>query len=456
MSSIEQVLHRQVSRTLERYISPGERLLTAYSGGADSSALLTILTSTIDSEHLAAAYVNHHLRGEQELSDELTHLKTQTDELCIRLHILEPEDKQIQELAADWGSGTEEAARIIRYRLLEQCRREFGYDWILTAHHADDQAETVLMRVLKGSGPSGLRGIPEQRGRVIRPLLSVTREQVLLYTRELQVPFVEDSSNASDVYERNRIRHVLLPKIKELYPQAVSMLCVTAQKAALETEELESHRTVVTENPTVAQFNKLSGYQRMELLYRMWDNHGGEEKQLPYHIIRELVIHGIPSAVDDFTKELFQYSGSLCYAERGVVFLEKQVVSGRKIHYVKVVQSECVELYPGCYLTVRTSERIESDALCIRLQDRGSRLIARSALPGDVIQLSGGNTQVSKLFRDWKVPVHKRQLIPIIENEHGITGVMGRAFGYRDRVSREVKGTSESGSPYLSLRIAFD
>jgi tRNA(Ile)-lysidine synthase len=416
--------------------------------------LLASLAAIIDPTRIAAAYVNHHLRDEQLLDEEIQVLGHITGAYGVDFHVLDALPGRIQALADTRGCGIEEAARIIRYGLLEECREEIGCDWILTAHHADDQAETVLMRVLKGSGVSGISGIPVKNGKILRPMLSVSREQIIEYCVTNSITYVHDHSNDSDVYERNRIRSRLMPVIREFYPQAVPSLCTSAEKAALALEELEA-RSDFPDTVSIDYFNSLSRYRRMELLYDMWDSClEGESLQLPFHVMREFVYDGIVLRTQDSSRELFQYSGCLCYAEHGELFIDKQVVPGDEIHYLKVVHHGDTMLFPGCRLHTAYSERVDHDAVCVPADRFAGTIIVRSVMQGDMIELAGGSTQVSKLFRDWKVPVHKRSLIPILEHQHGILGVMGRAFGYRDRIARECRGTS--ARKYLNFRVVFD
>lgn len=454
MSSIGSFLHNHILKFLHHHITDSHRLLVAFSGGADSSVLLASLAAVIDPSRIAAAYVNHHLRDEHLLDEEIQVLEHITSEYGVDFHVLDALPGRIQALADMRGCGIEEAARIIRYGLLEECREELGYDWILTAHHADDQAETVLMRVLKGSGVSGISGIPGKNGKILRPMLTITREQIIEYCETNRVTYVHDHSNDSDAYERNRIRSQLMPMIREFYPQAVSSLCMSAEKAALALEELEA-RSDFPDIVSIDYFNSLSRYRRMELLYDMWDSYlEAESLQLPFHVIREFVYDGIVLRTQDSSRELFQCSGCLCYAEHGKLFIDKQVVPGDEIHYLKAVHHGDTMLFPGCRLHAAYSERVEHDAVCVPADRFAGTIIVRSVMQGDVIELAGGSTQVSKLFRDWKVPVHKRSLIPILEHQHGILGVMGRAFGYRDRIARECRVSS--ARKYLNFRVVFD
>ena len=120
--------------------------------------------------------------------------------------------------AAEHRLGTEEAARVLRYDFLERAADEMDASVIATAHTADDNAETVLMHLTRGAGLRGLGGIPPQRGRIVRPLLDVTREEILAYLAEHGVPYVEDATNTGDAYARNRIRHHVVPALRAENP----------------------------------------------------------------------------------------------------------------------------------------------------------------------------------------------------------------------------------------------
>src|SRR5690606_12366307 len=120
--------------------------------------------------------------------------------------------------------GIQETARKLRYEWLESIRKEYDYQWIVTAHHANDNAETFLMNLFKGTGIQGLHGIPVKNGKIIRPLLFATRADIEAYVQTQQIPFREDKSNAEDKYLRNAVRHHIIPEIEKLFPNVVSQL----------------------------------------------------------------------------------------------------------------------------------------------------------------------------------------------------------------------------------------
>ena len=198
----------------QRLLEPGQRVLVALSGGADSTALLLCLRAL--GYDVAAAHLNHGLRGaEGDRDEQFVH------SLCARLGVpLYAGSADVIGYAREAGVGTEEAARVLRYRFLEACADKASADRIATAHTADDNLETVLFHLARGSGTRGMAGIPPVRGRIIRPLLPVTRAEVEAYLREKGQDYVTDSSNLSSAYTRNRVRHEVVPALREIFPYA--------------------------------------------------------------------------------------------------------------------------------------------------------------------------------------------------------------------------------------------
>ncbi len=200
----------------------GARVLCAVSGGADSMCLLALLRETGGYE-LAAAHLEHGIRGGESLRDcAFVENYCRGEGIpCFVGHA------DVPAFAEAEGLGLEEAARRLRYAFLEQTAEREGFDWIATAHNADDNAETMLFHLARGAGPKGLSGIPPRRGRIIRPLLGLSRAEIEAYLAARGIPHVEDSTNESDLFSRNRIRHAVVPVLKELnpsFPEAAARL----------------------------------------------------------------------------------------------------------------------------------------------------------------------------------------------------------------------------------------
>ncbi|MDR1669545.1 MAG: tRNA lysidine(34) synthetase TilS [Oscillospiraceae bacterium] len=191
--------------------APMRSILAAVSGGADSVALLHMLRE--EGFDLTAAHYNHGLRPEAD-EDE-----TFVRKLCERFEIpLAAGRGDVAAEAARRGAGIEETAREMRYAFLEKTREERGLSNIATAHNADDNAETVLLNLVRGAGLAGLSGIPPVRERIVRPILHLSRDDILRYLVRHGLPHREDASNADKTFRRNFLRHEVIPALKALNP----------------------------------------------------------------------------------------------------------------------------------------------------------------------------------------------------------------------------------------------
>ena len=183
--------------------------LLAVSGGMDSVVMAYLFAQVRDNFRLtlAIAHFNHSLRGEESDADE-----DFVKDLAKTLGMPFFSEKWTSLERGNW----EERAREARYSFLNKTRKQLGYEWIATAPHADDQAETLLMRFVEGSGYRGLRGISERNGKVVRPLLKFSKAEFTHYAGKNDISFREDSSNQDTRFRRNKIRENILPQIKKL------------------------------------------------------------------------------------------------------------------------------------------------------------------------------------------------------------------------------------------------
>ena len=229
-------MHREILETIREFIRehdmlvPGDRVIIGLSGGADSVSLLMIL-SELKKElniELFAVHVHHGLRGKeadrdsayaQELSENLG-----VPFVCVHANVAE--------YARVNGVSEEEAGRHLRYRILEEQRLFRHAAKIAVAHHADDQVETVLYNLFRGSGLKGLGGMRPVRDAVIRPLLSVTRKEILAYLEEKEISYCEDSTNSGTDYIRNRLRHEIIPAVRERINEGAPSNILQAAKTA--------------------------------------------------------------------------------------------------------------------------------------------------------------------------------------------------------------------------------
>lgn len=194
-------------------ISKSDKILVAASGGRDSTALSHLLHT--NGYSIALAHVNYRLRGVESDEDE-KFVENLAQDLGVEFHVC-----RLDEHSLDQGS-VQLNARKIRYDFFQKLTENHGYRYVATAHHQSDQVETFFINLLRGSGTSGLSGIPEHRGNIIRPLISTTNEEINHYISKYELEHRHDQSNDGDDYLRNRIRHHLIPEIEKLHENGVS------------------------------------------------------------------------------------------------------------------------------------------------------------------------------------------------------------------------------------------
>jgi tRNA(Ile)-lysidine synthase len=218
------MLVAEISRAVRELRLQGCHVLVAVSGGIDSTALVHALRDLVEGEalKLSIGHVNHGLRGAESEADEAA-VRALGTALGLRVHVAAADPKPLRVGRSSRDRPTlQEAARQVRYAALARLAEDAGAGRIATAHTADDQAETVLLRLLRGTGPDGLGAIPEQSpdGRIVRPLLRVSRAEVETFARERGLTWREDATNARLDYTRNRLRHRWLPGlVAEFNPQ---------------------------------------------------------------------------------------------------------------------------------------------------------------------------------------------------------------------------------------------
>lgn len=205
---------------------PSGRIIVGLSGGADSVALLSALAES--GRDVIATHCNFNLRGEESLRD-LAH----SEEICrilgVQLRVI---SFQTREYAAANGLSIETACRELRYRWFEELRQEVGALWIAVAHHREDNNETLLLNLFRGTGLRGLKAMKPVTGHIVRPLLGITRKEIEAYLEEKGLQYVTDSSNLSNDFARNKVRNLVMPLIRSLFPDADTTIALSASNLA--------------------------------------------------------------------------------------------------------------------------------------------------------------------------------------------------------------------------------
>jgi tRNA(Ile)-lysidine synthase len=230
-------LHQRVRKTIERYAlcPPGSHVLVAVSGGSDSVALLLLLRDLAENGKFGVAglaHLNHGLRPTADRDERFCR------DLAARLHLrISVKQEDVKGFARGRNLSVEDAARRIRYDFLEQAADAFGADRIAVGHTQDDQAETLLLKLIRGAGLTGLGGIRPRRGRIIRPLLDAARGDLRKYLSDVGQEWIDDESNEDLANPRNRIRHRVLPELD--CAAGASTRPVIARAAGLAREDTE-------------------------------------------------------------------------------------------------------------------------------------------------------------------------------------------------------------------------
>ncbi len=251
------LLREKVERTIARHslLARGDRVVVAVSGGSDSVCLLSVLHSLARESGLAlhVAHLDHMFRGEESAED-ARFVSNLAERFGLPATI---ERFDVPAYCRERGLSAQEGARKVRYGFLGEVARDTESDRIATGHTADDQAETFLMRLVRGAGVSGLSAIPPMRDNIIRPLIETTREEVLEHLRSVGLEFRTDSSNAKAVYTRNRIRLEVLPLLKSFNPRIVETLAAEAELLRGENEAVESYLSAIVENASQSKDDAL-------------------------------------------------------------------------------------------------------------------------------------------------------------------------------------------------------
>ncbi|MEO6667511.1 MAG: tRNA lysidine(34) synthetase TilS, partial [Nitrospiria bacterium] len=216
-------LETRVRQAMARWgpVRPGERVAAAVSGGPDSLCLLRLLAGMARTEGFAvhAVHFDHGLRGEESAAD-ARFVQAIADRWGVPVHV----GRAAPGTVRAQGRGLQAAARDARYAFFDEIADAIGARWVATAHTADDQAETVMMRWVRGAGPAALSGIPPVRGRLIRPLLACCRAEILAYLAGVDVAPRRDPSNDDHRFTRAKVRHTVLPALRDLNPRVVDAL----------------------------------------------------------------------------------------------------------------------------------------------------------------------------------------------------------------------------------------
>jgi len=413
-------------------------LLLAVSGGADSVAMTHLLHKA--GVPFAIAHCNFQLRGPESERDEqfVRQLaeKYQVPFYTIRFDTATYMEQQRVSLQV--------AARELRYQWLEDTRAARGYAFIATAHHMQDNVETVLMNFCKGTGLAGLHGILPVQGRIIRPLLFAQKEELLAYIREQGLSFVEDSSNITDKYTRNFFRHQVLPPILEAYPAAIPHMAGTIERVReaelLYREAVQRYRKkllVQQGNTFMVPVLKL---QQASPLHT-----------IAYELFREF---GCPPAQVSQVLELLQSeSGRYVATATHRIIRNRQWLlitpQAQQDAAVIVIEKEQSHVHAaGGHLTLRTQERtalgsipVAPNTACLDSRNIRYPLLLRRWKQGDYFYPLGmaKKKKLSRFFIDQKLSLPQKDNVWVLESDKRIIWVVGMRIDDRFKITESTE-----------------
>ena len=395
-------------------LEKGDTVICGLSGGADSVCLLVILNKLKDELgiDLKAAHLNHGIRGEEADRDEAF-----SKSLCRELGVeIFTEHKDIPGISG--GKNTELVAREERYKFFGDLSDKFSGGKIAVAHNKNDVAETMVMRLIRGSSVFGLKGIPVKNNKIIRPLLSVTREEIEAFLESENISFVTDSSNLTDDYTRNKIRHKILPEMKNINEGYLTAIGNTAAKLSEVSDFIKEE--------AYKSYGEISGVIDTDKL-------NGLHKVIKEYILAE---SAYSAGIEELSKQ--NISDILDLAENS---------SGKKVNlpgehdavkvyslikFVKKIKSE------SYYKELKIGENyieeagytilIEKSKKGIDLEKIKMPLVARPRVSGDYIEIKGtnGRKKIKSLYVDEKLPLDKRAVYPVIVSGNKIVFALGR------------------------------
>lgn len=430
-------------RTL-RVLKRGASFLLAVSGGLDSMVMLHLFNRLKPrwDLRLSFAYIHHGLR--READEEVTFLENIGREQSIPFFHKRVDVNAVHDMTK---SSIQEVARSLRYDALEALRASCNAEWIATGHHADDQAETILLRVLSGSGIDALAGIRSVNGHIVRPLLNATRRELEAFAHSNAIAWMEDASNEEDAYRRNALRHHVLPAIQQwINPSVTATLSESARRFS-ELSEFLRHETMQLRKRWV-EMQRDSATMNLKAV----------KTALPFQ--QALVIHDVLrsiSASEPSVGDIEAVRG-LIYAESGSsATLTHSLVAYRDASHITIAESFTEELQER---TVSLGERIllpvgefsssveaqpsftpDTSVEYIDLEAAGTSWKLRPWRKGDRFHPLGvrGQKKVSDFFSEMRVPVRARRTVPLLEGESGIIWVCGLRIDERFRIRENSK-----------------
>ncbi|RKS02338.1 tRNA lysidine(34) synthetase TilS [Flavobacterium sp. 102] len=406
----------------------GKKLLLATSGGIDSMVLVNLChQSKLD---FAVAHCNFQLRGEESDEDE-NFVKNQIEKLQFPIFIQRFDTKAFAEQNK---LSIQVVARNLRYEWFYTLLANHNFDYILTAHHLDDSLETFLINFTRGSGLDGLTGIPEQNDKIVRPLLAFSRKEIEAFAKENQIAWREDSSNASDKYLRNKLRHDVIPILKELNPSLLSSFENTIshlkQSQSLAQDAAKNlYQKVVSEEEhhTVIDLLKLLKYRNYKAYLFDWlQPFGFADWTSVYELINT-----------QSGKQVLSETHILLKNRDSLLLFPKQNIVSDEVFWVQKEQSEVKIPLKLDFCNVSDISLQSTNTIFVDEDLLQFPLTIRRWQEGDFFQPFGmtGKKKLSKYFKDEKFSLLEKSNVWLLCSDDKIVWIVGKRQDERFKVT---------------------
>lgn len=416
-----------VRDTVRAALSPavGKCLLLAVSGGADSMTLLHIVLSLAEELSLTVgvAHVNHGLRGEESRRDE-DFVAEQCGAAGVPVYICRVD---VGAMAAQQHRGVEETGRDVRYSVFGQIADAHKYDFIVTAHTASDNVETLLLHICRGSGLHGLCGISPQNGRLLRPLLGVDRSEIAAYCAAHGVTYVQDSTNADITYSRNRLRAQALPAMEAINPRVGEAVLRLTEAVRRDDETLQILAQQLADScgDAIAPLAEALPAVRVRALYLLAVRAGADVGSVHLRALERLLAAGGSLSLPGGVTAVCSQGKLLWYTDRSETESCLPIAVGESVCFAgRRLVLRCID-GEDCKRIVKKQQKVFQNAVsCDRI---AGRLSLRSRRNGDALHPSGRGVGKSlhKLFAEMHIPAGERDAVPLLCDEQGILLVYG-------------------------------
>jgi len=411
-----------------------KRLLLAVSGGLDSMVLLHLFKRL--NYEISIAHCNFQLRGLESFEDQ-NFIQDYAKANGIPIFVTQFDTTAF---AKDYKLSTQVAARELRYNWFYELLEKNKFDYILTAHHADDNLETFLINLTRGTGLEGLTGIPKQNDKIVRPLLSFSREEIENYAKTNTIKWREDSSNASDKYLRNKIRHNLIPILKDLNQNFLSSFQNT-QNYLQEAQTMVEDASIMVYQQVAKEEENDSIHFDLKKLMQL-----PNYKSYLYHWLRE---YGFTAWDDIYDlaesqsgKQVFSSDFRLLKDRDSLILSPINLVNEKEEYFIDENQKE-VKIPLNLSLSKASDISIGSNTTIFVDEDKLQfPLILRRWDEGDVFQpfgMKGKSKKVSKLFKDEKLSLIEKENAWILCSDNQIVWVVGIRQDERFRITHTTK-----------------